>query len=64
MKDLEAKVKTLEETEDFEKAANYVRDAILPAMSTLRKPCDKLETLVSAEVWPFPTYGKLMFGII
>ena len=64
LKDLEAKVKTLEETEDFEKAANYVRDAILPAMSTLRKPCDKLETLVSAEVWPFPTYGKLMFGII
>ena len=33
-------------------------------MSTLRKPCDKLETLVSAEVWPFPTYGKLLFGII
>ena len=32
--------------------------------STLRTKSSELETLVSAEVWPFPTYGKLLFGII
>ncbi len=34
------------------------------AMDALRAPCDKLETIVSDTVWPFPTYGKLLFGII
>lgn len=64
VKDLEGKVKTLSENDDFESAARYVRDQILPGMAALRKPCDKLETLVDAKVWPFPTYGKLLFGII
>lgn len=48
----------------FEPAAFFVRDELIPAMDALRAPCDKLETIVSDEAWPFPTYGKLLFGII
>ena len=61
---LEEKTDTLHGIEDFEKAAYYVRDEVLPAMDALRAPCDKLETMVDDKVWPFPTYGKLLFGIL
>ena len=30
----------------------------------LRVACDKLETLTDEKLWPFPTYGKLLFGIL
>jgi len=49
--------------DDFEKRADYVRDEIIPAMDALRKPCDELEVITPNEKWPFPTYGKLLFGI-
>ena len=29
----------------------------------LRAFCDEAETLTSAEYWPFPTYGDLLFGV-
>ena len=49
---------------DFEKAAFYYRDMVIPAMETLRGDVDLLETMTDTAVWPFPTYGKLLFGII
>lgn len=61
---LEDKSKTLAAEEDFEKAAFYVRDEILPAMEALRTPCDVMETLTDQKEWPFPTYGKLLYGIM
>ena len=64
LKDLDSKTKTFSEIEDFEKAAFYVRDEIIPAMDALREPCDVMETLTDASEWPFPTYGKLLYGIM
>lgn len=64
LEDLDSKTKTFSEIEDFEKAAFYVRDEIIPAMDALRKPCDVMETLTDASEWPFPTYGKLLYGIM
>lgn len=64
LKDLEAKIKELHAIDDFEIAAAFVRDVIIPAMTALREPCDQLEMLTDTNYWPFPTYGKLLFGII
>lgn len=64
LEDLDSKTKTFSEIEDFEKAAFYVRDEIIPAMYALREPCDVMETLTDASEWPFPTYGKLLYGIM
>lgn len=61
---LGAAIAEMHAMEGFEEKAFYVRDALIPAMDALRAPCDKLETIVSDTVWPFPTYGKLLFGII
>lgn len=64
LEDLDSKTKTFSEIEDFEKAAFYVRDEIIPAMDALREPCDVMETLTDTSEWPFPTYGKLLYGIM
>ncbi|EOS60856.1 hypothetical protein C815_00864 [Firmicutes bacterium M10-2] len=64
LKDLEIKVKELHVIDDFEIAASFVRDMVIPAMAALRQPCDQLEMLTDTNYWPFPTYGKLLFGII
>ena len=61
---LEKDVEKLHSIDDFEKSAFYVRDFIIQDMAALRKPCDKLEVVTSNEDWPFPTYGKLLFGIL
>ncbi len=50
-------------SEDFEARAFAYRDEVIGAMQALREPCDKLETMTDEKAWPFPTYGKLLFGI-
>ena len=43
--------------------AMYVKDTILRKMAELRKACDDSEKLVPADMWPFPTYGELLFSV-
>ncbi len=52
------------ETLPLEEAAAFYRDVILHQMEELRNSCDELETITSPHYWPFPTYGKLLFGIL
>ncbi len=60
---LETDVAVLDSMSDFEEKAFFVRDHILADMEALREPCDFLEDITDAKEWPFPTYGKLLFGI-
>lgn len=46
-----------------EKQAEYYRDHVFTAMSGLRVPADALEMMVDQDVWPFPTYGDLLFNV-
>ncbi len=39
----------------------YYKETVLPAMDTLRETADTLETMVSKEFWPFPTYTDLLY---
>lgn len=48
---------------DNKEQAIFYRDHIAKAMEELRKPADVLEMLVDEEMWPFPTYGELLFNI-
>ena len=61
---LEENLKQAQEIDDFEKQALFYKDNIIIKMNELRVACDKLETLTDEKVWPFPTYGKLLFGIL
>ncbi len=46
-----------------EKQAEYYRDHVFKAMAELRAPADALEMMVDQDVWPFPTYGDLLFNV-
>ncbi|OPZ92630.1 MAG: Glutamine synthetase [Firmicutes bacterium ADurb.Bin419] len=48
--------------ETFDHAVMY-RDVVCEKMVELRTVADKLETIVDIELWPFPTYGQLLFMI-
>ena len=43
--------------------AAFFHEVIMPAMTELRTPVDKLEMLVDKEVWPMPSYGDLLFEV-
>ena len=36
---------------------------VVPAMAALRAPADRLEMIVDKELWPFPSYGDLIFEV-
>lgn len=48
---------------DSKSQALFYRDYVFAAMKELREPADRLEMLVDEDVWPFPTYGKLLYNI-
>ncbi len=49
---------------DLLEHARTYKDVIIPLMGEMRSFADKLETLVDASLWPIPTYGDLLFGVI
>ena len=46
-----------------EAQAHAYHDKVVPAMAALRAPADKLEMIVDKDLWPFPSYGDLMFEV-
>ena len=49
--------------EEGEAQAHAYKDEVVPAMAALRKPADRLEMIVDKELWPFPSYGDLIFEV-
>ncbi|MCI8863736.1 MAG: glutamine synthetase type III [Lachnospiraceae bacterium] len=43
--------------------AHAYHDRVVPAMARLRQPADRLEMIVDKELWPFPSYGDLIFEV-
>ncbi len=41
--------------------ARHIEEAVIPAMVETRAAADHLETVVTAEFWPLPTYRELLF---
>lgn len=61
---LEAVLKKASDIENFESKAFYMKDNALTAMADLRKNVDALEIIFDEAQWPYPSYGKLLFGIL
>lgn len=47
--------------EEPKDAAGYARDEIKPRMAALRQLGDQLESVISADLWPLPTYRDMLF---
>ena len=61
--ELEAAVLELKNTSGVVEEAYAIRDTVLSKMADLRAVADEAETLTAEKVWPFPTYGELLFGV-
>ncbi|MCR5664361.1 MAG: glutamine synthetase III [Oscillospiraceae bacterium] len=59
----ESTLKSLDSLPDACTQAAACRDAILPAMNTLRAAVDELETLTAKSFWPYPSYGDVLFSV-
>ena len=46
---------------DVTSLAFYHKDRVIPIMNELRSYVDGMETMMSSEFWPYPTYADLMF---
>ncbi len=49
--------------EEGKKQAEYYRDKVKPAMAALREPIDSLESFVDKDMWPYPSYGDLLYEV-
>ena len=63
VKKLEKALVSALKIDDATKQAVYYKTKILSTMQALRDSVDRLETIVSCDYWPFPTYGDLLFGV-
>ncbi|MEG0940610.1 MAG: glutamine synthetase III [Oscillospiraceae bacterium] len=48
---------------ELESMATYCHETVIPDMHELRTVTDELETLVSKECWPYPSYGRLLYRV-
>ncbi|MCD8007977.1 MAG: glutamine synthetase type III, partial [Clostridiales bacterium] len=46
-----------------EELSNYCRDKLFATMNELRIYVDEMETITSAEYWPYPSYGEMLFSV-
>ncbi len=60
---LEADVEKASSMEDCLELATFHREAIFEDMNALREVVDALEVLVPSEMWPYPTYGDLLYSV-
>ena len=61
--DLDKAVINACEKSDVYECAKYYRDVIFTSMSNMRALADELEMIVPENMWPFPTYGDLLFRV-
>lgn len=51
------------DVEGDQKIADFYQQEVFAAMQELRAVGDEMETSVSSEYWPYPTYGDLLFSV-
>lgn len=59
----EAVIKASEYSNDNLAYATYYRETVFAIMQELRAVGDSMETETSAEYWPYPSYGEMLFGV-
>ena len=60
---LKASLDKMKELADITERSFFCKDETLFIMKLLRSTVDSLENIVSADYWPIPTYGDLLFGV-
>ncbi len=48
---------------DTQLKANFYRDSVIPVMEQLRAAADELEVICDRNIWPYPDYSEMLFGV-
>ncbi len=60
---LENSLKDAEKISDALKEALYYKDTVIKNMENLRSAADALEVICDRNIWPYPDYSELLFGV-
>ncbi|MCQ2519745.1 MAG: glutamine synthetase III [Lachnospiraceae bacterium] len=60
---LEADIEKGSEISEVFESAKYAREVLFEDMSELREIVDALEVLVPGKIWPYPTYGEILYSV-
>ena len=63
VKALDEKVISAQDCEEGEAMARFYRDEVFTQMQTLRASVDECEMCIPEDVWPMPSYTKLLFTV-
>jgi glutamine synthetase len=61
IKQLEAANLAENQPTELKAHAEYMRDSVIPAMAAMRDAADRLEKVVSDDLWPLPKYSEILF---
>jgi glutamine synthetase len=48
---------------DVTECTGFYKDQVLTVMSEVRAVADELEELCGTDMWPYPSYGEMLFSI-
>ncbi len=60
---LEAEVETAKTIKGSFELADHYCSKVITSMDTLRSYVDSLETITDSAIWPYPSYGDMLFSI-
>ena len=60
---LEADIEAASKIEDVFELAKFHRESIFTDMNELREVVDELEVIVPSDIWPYPTYGEILYSV-
>ena len=60
---LEADVEKASKIEGEYESAKFHRETIFEDMNALRQVVDELEVVVPGTIWPYPTYGEILYSV-
>jgi glutamine synthetase len=60
---LEKDIEGAKKLSDTYELAKFHHDVIFADMNELREVVDELETVVPSDIWPYPTYGEILYSV-
>ena len=60
---LDKAVMSAREVEGVVENAMFYKEKVLSAMQELRAVADEMESNMSATLWPYPSYGAMLFSV-
>ncbi len=52
-----------DDMDDVVELAKYHRETIEASMHSVREVVDEMETIVPLDIWPYPTYGQILYSV-